>query len=185
MDLTRLGGLPAHPLLVHIPVVLVPLTFLGAVAIVVRPAWRERFGFLVAGGAVAALIGVQLAMESGQALEEHVDHGKTLHDHVELASSARPLVAVFTVVVVAYVALAWLRSRRAANAPSQLERLSEVSRSAGASRVLAGLAVLSLVFGAFATAWIVRTGHNGAKATWEKTDLSGGEGGEGGEAGGG
>lgn len=38
MELDQLFGLPAHPLLVHLPVVIIPMTLLLAVAAV---AWRR------------------------------------------------------------------------------------------------------------------------------------------------
>ena len=47
MDIETIFGLPAHPLLVHIPVVLIPLCAAGAVWIVVWPSWRPRIGWIV------------------------------------------------------------------------------------------------------------------------------------------
>ena len=40
------AGLPAHPLLVHAPVVLVPVVALLVILMIVRPQWLERFGWL-------------------------------------------------------------------------------------------------------------------------------------------
>ena len=37
-------GLPAHPLLLHIPVVFVPIATLGGLALAARPDWLLRFG---------------------------------------------------------------------------------------------------------------------------------------------
>ena len=42
-----INGVPIHPLVVHAVVVLLPLAVLGTIAIVVRPAWRLRYGPLV------------------------------------------------------------------------------------------------------------------------------------------
>ena len=51
MEITTLFGLPAHPLLVHIPIVLLPLVGIGAIAIACLRQARQRFGtaVLVAG----------------------------------------------------------------------------------------------------------------------------------------
>ena len=47
--LDSLFGLPAHPLLVHGAVVLVPLAALGTIVIAFWPAARERIGWITAG----------------------------------------------------------------------------------------------------------------------------------------
>ena len=44
----KISGLPAHPLLVHIPVVLVPLAVLGTIVIAVSRKMRDRLGWIVA-----------------------------------------------------------------------------------------------------------------------------------------
>ena len=36
-------GIPAHPLFVHIPAVLIPLAAVGVVIMLVRPTWWERY----------------------------------------------------------------------------------------------------------------------------------------------
>jgi len=43
------AALPTHPLLVHIPVVLVPLAAFGAIAIAARPKWMTHYGLLLLG----------------------------------------------------------------------------------------------------------------------------------------
>ena len=65
----KLFGLPAHPLLVHVPVVMVPLAALGAIAIVVRPRWRRSAGPIVLALAFVGGLGTQLAMMSGEDLQ--------------------------------------------------------------------------------------------------------------------
>ena len=47
MDIKTLFGLPAHPLLVHVPVVLIPLAFVGACGMF-WTWWRDRFGWATA-----------------------------------------------------------------------------------------------------------------------------------------
>ena len=157
MELEKLFGLPAHPLVVHLPIVLIPLAAVGAVAIAVHPPWRARLGWVVVGLAGVALVGVQMAMSSGEALEEHVDETKVLERHADMAASMRPLAALF---FVGLLALVWLDHRR--------RRQEQPSISKLVMQVVAGVTiVLSLV----TTARLVQVGHNGAKATWQDVNV--------------
>ena len=75
------NGLPAHVLLVHAVVVLVPLAALLAVVAAVWPAARRRLGFLTPLVALLALAGVPLATEAGEWLEEHVPESPLVEQH--------------------------------------------------------------------------------------------------------
>ena len=164
-DLSSLFGLPAHPLLVHVPIVLVPLAALLALAALVRPSWRHWCLPLVAALAGASLIGVQLAMGSGEQLEE-VERGALIERHAHLAEQARPLVALFFVAAAAVAVLAWRGDRlsspvAATGAPAPRPR-SPLTSWIGV------LCLVSLVTGAVATTWIVKTGHAGARSVWHE-----------------
>jgi hypothetical protein len=65
---TIYSGLPAHPLFLHIPVILSPVAALGALALVIRPRWFARFGVPIAGLTVVALAGTLLTVGAGLAL---------------------------------------------------------------------------------------------------------------------
>ena len=54
-------GLPAHPLLVHIPVVLVPLALVGVIVMVSRPSWWGRYEWATLVIAVAGAVGAVFA----------------------------------------------------------------------------------------------------------------------------
>jgi hypothetical protein len=180
VELSKLFGLPAHPLLVHIPVVLIPLAALGTVAIVVSSKLRARFGWIVGGVAVAAAIGATLAAGAGESLSETVRSDPSfdaaaVDRHIELGDAARTLSIVFAVVLVGFLALEWWLQRRA--------RRDEVASVGAAKKSMVGVArkwvlpvaaVASLAMGAVATTWVVRAGHTGAKATWERTGNGGG-----------
>jgi hypothetical protein len=55
---TIYSGLPAHPLFLHVPVILIPVATIGALALVAHPAWFRRNGLwlglvtVIAGGAL-------------------------------------------------------------------------------------------------------------------------------------
>jgi uncharacterized membrane protein len=69
MELDQLFDLPAHPLLVHVPVVLVPLAlFVSLVALVPRA--RRIAAPAAAALALVGGIGVVLATGSGENLED-------------------------------------------------------------------------------------------------------------------
>ena len=149
MELNNLFGLPAHPLLVHLPVVMVPMAALGAIILAIFPKYFARFGWWVTGISFIGAIGAILAAGSGETLEERVDRSSTLRDHAELGETAR-LLAVVLFVVLLIVMLA--RKYRAAD-------MTKKAVSIAVSVVIA--------VSAAATGWvIIQTGHSGAKASW-------------------
>jgi hypothetical protein len=162
----RLFGLPAHPLLVHVPVVLVPLAALGAVAALARGPWRTWLLPLTAGLAAAAIVGVQLAMSSGEGLEEAGESGGLVERHSQLAEQTRPLVLVFCLLAIA-AAVVHHRLGRDSEAPQ---------RSNGLTRALVPLMAASVLFGGLATTWVIRTGHTGARSVWDEKSEEGDEG---------
>ncbi|MCU1449089.1 MAG: hypothetical protein JWP02_1259 [Acidimicrobiales bacterium] len=153
MDITKFFGLPAHPLLVHIPIVLIPLVGLGAVAIAVSRSMRDRLGWIVVALAGVALVGVQLAIGSGEALEHSVPRSAALTRHTDLAGTMRPLALLLFVAVGALM----LADRHLTSARRR--------------HWLAAVAVLTVISAGAANVWIVRLGHNGARATWQRVHV--------------
>ena len=149
MELNNLFGLPAHPLLVHLPVVMVPMAAVGAIILAIFPRYFSRFGWWVTGMAAIGAIGAILAAGSGQALEEKVDQSSTLRNHADLGETAR-LLSVILFVVLLLVMLA----RR--------YRATDMAKKA----VSIGVSVLIAVSAAAAGWVIIQTGHSGAKASW-------------------
>lgn len=153
--MTLFASLPLHPLLVHVPVVLVPLLAVGTVGLAVRRSWLERFGVLAAGLAVVAAVGTLLASQSGEDLQESVRRTAAVRAHTELGDQAKVVVAAFLLTLFVWIALDWWWKRRGADrAPAR------------AGLVGRGLMVASLAFGALATVWVFRAGHSGATAVW-------------------
>jgi hypothetical protein len=142
------AGLPAHPLLVHAVVVLVPLAALGAVTISVRPAWNRPYGPLVAAAALAAAGAATLAYFAGQQLRDAIDitpgFVPVIDEHARRGLWAVLAVWPFAVLAVVTAVLA-LRSRRRAG------------RVAGVLSALAGIAALVTT---------VLAGHSGSAAVW-------------------
>lgn len=173
LELRTFDGIPLHPLLVHAPVVLVPLALLGALVALAVPRWRSWCAPLTAAFAAVSLVAVQLAIMSGEGLEEILDEESALIErHAQLAEQSRPFLFAFAVVAVAAAVAGWQRQR-----PSNAAE-GAPARSSLLVRAMTPLLVLSVLTGALSTVWIYRTGHSGAESVWE------GEGDEGGDEGG-
>jgi TRAP-type C4-dicarboxylate transport system permease small subunit len=147
---------------VHLPVAFVPLTALGAVLIVLVPRWRRSFGPVVALFALVGAIGMQLAYGSGDELKDRIDINQAVEEHIDLATTARPLVFAFCALVLAFLVVAWRLDRRRSGG----------RKRAGHPAVLA-LGALVLVGAVLATVWTLRTGHQGADAVWRGTGETG------------
>jgi uncharacterized membrane protein len=157
MEIDKLFDLAAHPLLVHAPVVLVPLLFVVSIAFVARPTWRAQMGWLAAALFVTA-IATFLAKGSGEALEHRI--GKTIADEAGLRQHAD--LGETTAIL---VLLQFLSAAGVAIVSRLMSRAKERARALGIIGNL-GLAAL-VVFGALATIWMARTGHEGARITWQ------------------
>lgn len=165
-ELETFNGLPAHPFLVHLPVVMVPLALIGAIVALVRPSWRSWATPVTAVFALVGTLGVQLAIMSGEGLEEIVDEETAaIEHHAQLAEQARPLVVLFLLVVAAAAVAVYL---------SQRDPEGTQPRTALARKAVVPLLALGVLTGGLSTVWVYRTGHTGAESVWE------GDGGEGG-----
>lgn len=190
MELDQLFSLPAHPLLVHIPVVLVPLAALGVVLLVLRPRWIRPYGPIVVAVALAGAIGAVLAAGSGEALEESMAAGASralVHEHAEAGDLARALALVLLAAAVALLAVDWFGRRRAAvPAASTATATAAVAGGAVAPEpgtggsalpkwLSIGVAVIAVAAAVGSVVAVVDAGHSGAKAVWHGTDVSSGD----------
>jgi hypothetical protein len=166
IKLDRLWGLPAHPLLLHAPVILIPILAMAVVAGVARPAWRRRYGVGVAALAIVALGSTFLAAGAGEKFKDQRDamrarfgggEDPALHRHAELAGTLRVIMVVAVIAIVALVVL---------------DRMARAIPAAA----ITGLAVAALITSLLAGVWTVRTGHAGAKVTWGERGGPGGAG---------
>ena len=176
MEINDLFGLPAHPLLVHVPVVLVPLAFIGSIFVVARPGWRRAYAVPVAALAVIGGIGVFLAAQSGEQLEERVRENDAVEVHADKGEQAEPFAAVFVVLAVGLAVADQVdrRGRRAADADADGTEVPAGGSGPSGTRTAVAravpvLAVLSLLSGAAASWAVYDAGHSGAKATWQDT----------------
>jgi hypothetical protein len=166
-------GLPAHALLVHIPVALIPLSALGAVVIAVSERWRDRIGWVVVGVAGFATIASQLAVTSGEELQEAVDESALVDRHAELAETFFWVALAFFAVVLALMIWDTVRRRRIARGGP-----AAAGRTAG---IVLSVVVIAASLGICVR--VYQVGHSGAKAVWQEQagEAAGGEAGEAGE----
>ncbi len=142
-------GLPAHPLIVHAAVVLVPLAALAAAVTCWRSQWRRWFILPVIALAVGGAFFSVLAANSGEDLEERIEEHR-IEEHSEAGEAARTFSLLFAATTVGLGAVVFLDDRK--KAPSW------APMAAYAVVVLAGVA---------ATVGMVNAGHSGAEAAWK------------------
>lgn len=158
-----LFGLPAHPLVVHAAVVLVPLAAVGIAVTAFWPAARSRLAWAVVVVAALGAVATFLAGESGGELEERVRETELVEEHAELGESGNVAAAAVLLgaLGVAGVDAYTRRRRRRAEADGE-----EPASTAGLTVAVGVVAVLLAVGG---TVQIARIGHSGAEATWSDT----------------
>jgi hypothetical protein len=167
--LDSLFGLPAHPLVVHAAVVLIPLAAIGVCVIAFWPRARRALGWVVLGLAFVGMVSGFLAKESGEGLEENVKETKAVEEHAEMGDSgliAGGLVFLAAAGVMAVDVLERQRARRGGVEAGGAAR-------AGSLRTLGTVVgVVAVVLSVGGAARIVQIGHSGAQATWEDNQLA-------------
>ncbi|TQS45675.1 DUF2231 domain-containing protein [Cryptosporangium phraense] len=149
MGPTEVNGLPAHVLLVHFVVIMIPITALLLVLSAVWPAARARIGIVLPLVALASLISVPLTTHAGEWLMGKMNGGGPLvARHEELAEMMLPWAIGLFVVSVAVWAV---------------HRFVPRTRTV----LTVGLAVLAVVVAVGSVFTVYRAGDSGAKAAWD------------------
>jgi predicted membrane protein DUF2231 len=163
---TVYDGLPAHPLIIHVPVVLIPLSILGALASVVRPAWLVRYGILLCSVSIVAMSSIFLAMQAGSGLRGLLHlHGQAAHLINEHSQAANVLAFVF-IAFTAILILTFSATRISGEmGPTGLPIVDRMLSARSTLPVLRVLLVVLAVAGAF---FVFRVGDLGAKAVWQQ-----------------
>jgi hypothetical protein len=155
--MTTVNGLPAHILLVHAIVVLLPLAALLLVLTAFWPAARPRLAAPNAILSILVVVLVPLTTSAGEWLENRVPQSALLHKHTELGDSA-----IFYAIPIAVLALVvWWREREARSGSGRRTWLAPLSTA-----VTGVVAVLALVVGVAGVYGVYRIGDSGSKAAW-------------------
>ena len=93
------NGLPLHPLVVHVVVVLLPLAVIGAIGISVWPAMRRHLGLLVLLFSVVGLLAVPVATSSGEQFRDRIGAARLVRKHQEYAGNLLPYTAILVVLL--------------------------------------------------------------------------------------
>src|SRR5271163_4516280 len=101
---TIYGGLPAHPLFVHVPVVLIPTTIVAAIVFVFKREWFLRYGIALAVVSIIAMSSIFLTMQAGAALRGALNlqgHAATLiSEHSNAAHILAYVYVLFTATLI-------------------------------------------------------------------------------------
>ncbi|MEU6737407.1 DUF2231 domain-containing protein [Streptomyces physcomitrii] len=163
MEPTLINGIPAHPLLVHAVVVLVPLTALCLVACAAWPPVMRRFGPALPALALVSLVSVPLATSAGEWLEERVEETALVERHAELGGGLLPwVIGLFVTSVLVW--FVYCRSSLSTRSPATTETLAP-ARPVTAVWVVA--IVLAVVTAVGAVVQVYRIGDSGAESVWQ------------------
>jgi predicted membrane channel-forming protein YqfA (hemolysin III family) len=136
-------GLPAHPLLVHAVVVLMPLAAVAVVLHVLWPTARQRLGIVTPLLAGVVLVLVPITMRAGTDLARNFGDNPLIERHEHLAHELPPWsIALFVVAVAVW---GWRRPPRWAHL---------------------ALVVVAVAVAVGTTVTLLRVGDAGARATW-------------------
>lgn len=183
---TQINGLPAHVLLVHAVLALIPLAAATLVASAVWPAARRRLGVVAPALALLALVFVPITTNAGRWLQNHLPNniGHTspaIGKHVNLAAGLLP----WAIGILVMSALVWWLARRydlalrstgtastgTASTDASSTDASSTGRPTGPAQRLprwapAVVAVLSIVVAVGGVVQLYRVGDSGAQAVW-------------------
>lgn len=179
---TIYSGLPAHPLFLHVPVILIPVAATGALVLAAWPRLFARNGVWIGLVAVVALGATNLTIGSGKQLRNdlHLQGSGIVAQHASAADRLRALELAFTALLL--IAVAVFRT-----AGPRVTGVGPLDGALGAVRSQAALSgalrVLVAVFALASLYYCFHTGDLGAKAVWQHR-LGGGGGFPGGGVGG-
>jgi hypothetical protein len=158
---TQINGLPAHVLLIHLVVVLVPVAALLVVAQAWSPAARRWAGPLGPLLALAALVAVPVTTNAGEWLQHRLPPTPLIKHHAQLGDQLLPWALALFVLSVAVLLL----GRRGEEA----RRPVVLPPTQGSAAVQILVAVLVTVAAVGAVVQVYRIGDSGAKAVWAGT----------------
>jgi hypothetical protein len=153
-----IGGIPAHPLLIHAAVVFIPLLIVGAIVFAIWPQARGRIGWAVAALAIIGPISALFARLSGLNLRQHlINKGFSgpiitkINQHMSYGTNTLWWTIALGVVTLVLVGYLW-RAAPAAGTESIPVRAAGV--------------VVTVALGAVTGYYVFKTGDTGAHIVW-------------------
>jgi hypothetical protein len=161
---TIYSGLPAHPLFVHVPVVLIPTTIVAAIIFMFKLEWLSRYGIALASVSIVAMSSIFLTMQAGAALRGELNlqgqAAKLISEH----SHAAHILAIVYVLFTAALIVTFAAQRISGGMPTGL---GIVDGPLSSKSMLAALRVVLVLLSIGAGYMTFRTGDLGAKAVWQ------------------
>jgi hypothetical protein len=161
---TVYSGLPAHPLFVHVPVILIPTTIVAAVLFALKPQWLTRYGIALALVSILAMSSIFLAMQAGAALRGALDLQGNAAKLISEHSHAAHILAIVYVLFTATLIVTFAAGRISGGMPTGLSILDSLLTP---KPMLTALRVLLVLLALVAGYMCFRTGDLGAKAVWQ------------------
>ncbi|CAM3846907.1 DUF2231 domain-containing protein [Smaragdicoccus niigatensis] len=168
MDISKINGLPAHPLLIHVVVVMVPLAAVLLLLSVVWPAARRKLGIITPIAALIGLAFVPVAQEAGDALEHSLPHSAVIERHAEYGDQVLVGASLLFVFAVAWWTI---------HLPVIADRLPGAAgrRPTWVRLAVTVLAVLSIGSATLATVQVYQAGDTGAQSAWGDVQMTNGK----------
>ena len=167
-QMDTITGIPTHPLVVHLPVVLIPLATIGVLLMAARQGLYQRYRWEVLAVGFVGMLGSILAASSGEELEHQIGEAegreavRAIQEHADAGELARTASIVFFVILAGWVLLPWFGRRLQARAAAD---------DAGARTMPTwlnpALTVLVVIAALAATGSVIVAGHSGAAQVWE------------------
>jgi hypothetical protein len=150
--LSTINGLPAHVLLVHFVVVLIPIAVVLEIAIVLSRRLRDLLWWAPLVLTAGLVVLVRYTQDAGEWFDDYLGNPPFVHEHTELGETALWFAIALFVVAVAIVGLHWREGR-----------------SGGAPALTVVVAVLAIAVGIASCVQVYRIGDSGSKAVWGDT----------------
>lgn len=161
---TLWGNLPAHPLFIHVPVILIPLSCIAALAFIAKPKLLNQYGILACVIAIIGMSSIFLAMQAGGALSGALHlQGEAAH-LISEHSAAATVLAIDFVIVTALLILYFSAHRIGGGMPTGLKFADDILGSPG---VYTFIRFALVIFTLVALFYIYRVGDLGARAVWD------------------
>ena len=160
---TIYSGLPAHPLFVHVPVVLIPTTIVAAIVCVIKPRWFSRYGIALAVVSIVAMSSIFLTMQAGAALRGALHLQGAAARLISQHSHAAHILAIVYVVFTATLIVTFAALRISGGMPTGFGIVDRLLSPRPVSTALRVALVLLSIGAGYMT---FRTGDLGAKAVW-------------------
>jgi len=161
---TIYSGLPAHPLFVHVPVVLIPTTIVAAVVFVFKREWLSRYGIALAVVSIVAMSSIFITMQAGAALRTALQLQGQAATLISEHSHAAHVLAVVYVLFTATLIVTFAAQRISGGMPTGLRIVDDLLSPAW---MVTGLRIALVLLSIGAGYMCFRTGDLGAKAVWQ------------------